>query len=51
MKHVPEQKKESKEPVSPSFNIRKQRTEQSPVTKTKLKETSNVVKSNDGFWD
>ena len=50
MKRVPEQKKESKERKS-IVQDSKAKDAQSPVTKTKLKETGNVVKSNDGFWD
>ena len=51
MKHVPEQKKESKEPVKSIVQQSKAMAEQSSGTKIKSKETSNVVKSNDGFWD
>ena len=50
-KHVPEQKKESKEPVKSIVQQSKVKAEQSSGTKIKSKETSNVVKSNDGFWD
>ena len=50
-KHVPEQKKESKEPVKSIVQQSKAKAEQSSGTKIKSKETSNVVKSNDGFWD
>ena len=50
-KHVPEQKKESKEPVKSIVQQSIEKAEQSSGTKIKSKETSNVVKSNDGFWD
>ena len=50
-KHVPEQKKESKEPVKSIVQQSKAEAERSSGTKIKPKETSNVVKSNDGFWD
>ena len=50
-KHVPEQKKESKEPIKSIVQQSKAKAEQSSGTKIKSKETSNVVKSNDGFWD
>ena len=49
--HVPEQKKESKEPVKSIVQQPKAKAEQSSGTKIKSKETSNAVKSNDGFWD
>lgn len=51
LKRVPEQKKELKEPSKSSVPDSKAMDAQSPVTKTKLQDTSNVVKSNDGFWD
>jgi len=51
LKRVPEQKKESKEPRKSIVQDSKAKGAQSPVTKTIQKETGNVVKSNDGFWD
>jgi len=51
LKRVPEQKKESKEPRKSIVQDSKEQDAKLPITKTKLKETSNVVKSNDGFWD
>ena len=47
---APEQKMESKEPKS-IVQQPKAVAEHSSGTKLKTKETSNVVKSNDGFWD
>ena len=49
-KRVPEQKKELKA-VKSIVQQPKAKAEQPSVTKIKTKETSNVVKSNDGFWD
>jgi len=51
MKHIPKQKKESKEPMKSNVQQLKAKDVQNPVAKIKSKETSNVVKSNDGFWD
>ena len=49
-KHITEQKKVSKEPVK-SFAQESAVAEWSSGTKIKSKETSNAVKSNDGFGD
>ena len=49
-KHVPEQKKESKVPLKSNFQQSKGKAVHSPES-IKSKETGNVVKSNDGFWD
>jgi hypothetical protein len=51
MRHVPEHKKETKEQMKSIMQQSKAKAVQSPGTKIKPKETSNVVKSNDGFWD
>ena len=40
-----------KEPMKSIVQQSQAVDEQSPGTKIKPKETSNVVKSNDGFWD
>ena len=50
-KHVPEQKMESKEPIKFIVQQPKAVAERSSGTKIKTKETSNTVKSNDGFWN
>ena len=50
-KHIPKQKKESKEPIKTVVQQSQAVAERSSGTKIKEKETSNIVKSNDGFWD
>ncbi|MFS0574984.1 type IV secretory system conjugative DNA transfer family protein [Sporosarcina sp. 179-K 3D1 HS] len=51
MKHHSEQKKESMEPVKSIVQQSQTEAERSSGAKIKSKETSNVVRSNDGFWD
>ena len=51
MKHVPEQKKVSREPIKSSVQQSQKAAEQPSDTKLRTKETSKIVKSNDGFWD
>ena len=51
IKRIPERKTESQEPRKSFMQDSKAKDARSPVTKTKLQETGNVVKSNDGFWD